>query len=177
MIPPMAPLVAWVATLHNVGDPPEDLRLWSGMGDLTYGGNVFQGVTGASGAFAGISAVEQTLGSPVSRVEAILMVPPAAVREILSFDAGPVNVDIQFIFSADYGDTWNDAPVSVHGRLSNPRLDNGVYTVEIETWTGDADRGTPKLWSDDAQKTEYPGDKAFQFAAQLESGIEARWPP
>ena len=166
-----------LATLSNIGPDKDTLRLWTGQGQFTYKGNTYEGVVGPNGAFAGISEIEHSLGAPNKRVQANIIVPPEGIREILAFDSGPVVVDIQLIYSKDGGLTWKDAPISVHGFLSSPSFENGVYSCEIETWTGDIDRGFPRLWSEDSQKRRHPDDEAFQFVKQIEAGFDARFPP
>ena len=98
-------------------------------------------------------------------------------RELLSVDTGPVSVYLRDLYSLDYGATWIEAPTALAGSLSQPKFDNGLYTVEIETLSGDADRGEPKFWSHETQKAEYPDDDGFEFTRSLSHGIDTRWPP
>lgn len=171
------PMVSWVMFLDGVGDPPEEYRVWGGLGQLNFAGEVWEGTHSANGAFAAVSTIIDEAGEKAARAEASVVVPADHVREMLEIDVGPISVYLSYIVSRDEGRTWALAPVGLAGQLSAPSFDRGIYTAEIETWAGDADRGTPKLWSDETQKAEYPDDKGFEFVRAYEQGLEARWPP
>ena len=151
--------------------------MWSGEGELNWSGEVWLGTQGENGASVGISPVTDAIGTKNRRATISLAVPAEVVRDVLAVDVGPTNVYLRYLYSTDYGKTWVESPIALAGKLSQPRFQLGVYTVEIETWAGDADRGEPKFWSDETQRVEHPGDKGFEFVRALEQGLETRWPP
>ena len=173
------PAVGWAAIIEGIGLSREYFRVWSGVGQLEIDGDVFEGTTFEGGAFASVSPIEHSVGSPSSRVNISIAVPSAVVRDMLNIDIGPVWIRVFNIVSQDNGLSWEKLPTGIAGRLSRPSFDveGSVYTIEIETYSGDADRGRPKIWSEDSQKRDYQGDRGFDFARKIESGVEIRWPP
>ena len=176
------PMVAWAMQIAGIGDMATPYLLWSGEGELSWDGETWTGTTfetpeGDKGALVAVSEVTNEAGVPSRRAQISVAVPPAAVREMLEYDVGPVSVSIHGLYSDDGGVTWKATPFQLFGHLSRPQFAGGVYTVEIETWSGDADRGQPKMWSDETQTAEHPGDKGFEFMRSLSEGVDARWPP
>ena len=159
---------AW--TCEFVG---QDFRIWSGSEPLTLGAKTY-----APGHMIGIQHAVSETGAPSRRATASFAVADPSVRAALLQDEGPALVEVQFLHSADRGITWTIAGARAMGRLSSPVLRDGIYSVEIETYKGDVDRGRPAKWSHERQvKRGAGGDLAFEMAAQLAIGIETRWPP
>ena len=147
--------------------------LWSGDTELT-----LDGKTWAPGHFITIRHAGNEIGTPARRTSATFSVTDPALRMAFLQDPGPVLVEVRFIYSADRGLTWAVAGGKHLGRLSSPVITNAAYTVEIETYRGDADRGRPVRWSHERQvKRGGEGDLAFEMASQLEAGIETKFPP
>ena len=174
-------MVGWALFLDGVGSEGEPFRVWSGEGDLEYGGETWNGTilgpSGDKGALVQIGPDQNVLGSPARRTTIAVAVPPSAVRRMLEYDAGPIPVTVDYIYSEDSGRTWQATGHSIAGRLSRPRFEGGIYSVEVETYSGDVDRGTPRMWSDEAQKQRDPTDKGFEFMRQISQGVETKWPP
>lgn len=159
-------------------------RFWSGEGDLSLDGHTWAGRSWVS-----LSAAENALDGPDKRMTVSLAVSTTSdepaereamrhLRTILMQDPGPLEVVIEWIFSRDHGQTWQRLPATFAGRLSNPVIRDGVYSIEIETWAGDVDRGRPLKWSDEDQRARAPGDRGLEYMRQLSEGIvDARWPP
>ena len=160
------PMVGWAANF--VGTP---YRYWSGEGELTLGGHAYEGRS-----FINISAYETSLDAPDVRLTASFAVADTADREPFLQDPGPLPVEIEWIHSSDGGHTWIALPRKFVGRLSQPTLHEGVYSIEIETYSGDVARGHPKRWSDEDQQRRYPGDRFFEYTRQLFHGVETRGP-
>ena len=171
------PMVAWAMLLDGIGQSADPFRVWSGMGELDYDGETWQGTQSDNGAFVGLSPLTEQSGAPVRRLTAHVAVPAEAVRMMLRVDTGPITCTIDWIYSLDSGVTWNAAGVSASGYLSAPSFSDGVYSVEIETWGGDADRGTPLYWSHETQRLRSTGDQGMEFMRALEGGVESKWPP
>ena len=161
------PLVAWLATFTGT-----DYRFWSGDAEL-----VFDGETYLRGHFFGISPAETTAEAPRKRLSVTFPVTDNVLREDLLQDPGPLTVAVNWIYSLDQGSTWFRLPRKFVGRLSRPVIRNGLYTIEIETYGGDVDRGVPRKWSDDDQQSRHAGDVGLEYLRQLASGLETRWPP
>ena len=170
-------MVGWTMEIEGIGAPPEPYRVWSGEGNLTLEDILYQGTSGDNGAFINVSSLTDEVSAPSARARVSIAVPTEAVREMLELDLGPVRVFLSYIWSGDGGRSWVRAPVGLAGLLSRPEFENGVYSVELETWAGDADRGEPRYWSHETQQSLYPGDRGFEFARSISQGVDIRWPP
>ena len=171
------PMVAWAMEIVGVGLANIPYRVWSGLGQLDWNGVIWDGTQSVNGSFVSVSPVTDKVGAPDRRASVTISVTAEMIRQLLAIDTGPVSVFLRYLYSLDNGVSWIEAPMVLAGRLSQPKFDRGLYTVEIETWSGDVDRGEPKLWSDETQRAEYPGDKGFEFIRGLSQGIDTRWPP
>ena len=165
--PSTVPLVGWLANFMDSGH-----RFWSGEGDLTIGGEVYQGNN-----FISLSTAEASLDAPRRRMTASFPAIDAALRAALMQDPGPLVVEIRWIYSLDHGQTWLFVPRKFVGRLSSPVIRAGTYTIEIETFGGDVDRGRPLRWSDEDQQRRFPGDRGMEYMRELSEGIDTKWPP
>ena len=160
--------LAW--TCEFVG---KDFRIWSGESELELNRKTY-----LPGNMISIAHATNETGAPSRRASASFAVADPSVRAALLQDEGPTLVEVQFLHSTDRGITWTIVGGRYLGRLSSPLLRDGVYSVEIETYKGDIDRGRPAKWSHERQvKRGSGGDLAFQMSAKLASGIETRWPP
>ena len=149
-----------------------DTRLWSGDSPLTFLGNVYQ-----RGDFISLRHPSNEVGVPDRRMTISFAVTDATLRSALLQDIGPAVVRGNFIFSKDNGATWEIAGNVFAGRLSNPRITNGQYSVELEKYSGDIDRGRPQRWSHERQvKRGTGGDLAFEMSAKLAAGVSTKWP-
>lgn len=161
--------VAWTAYI-----PSTSRRFWSGDEDLTFQGETWEAAVGIS-----IQNITDELGNPTRRARASFRLTDDALRVALFEDIGPTPVELQWIYSADRGISWNLIDIKFVGRLSKPTIINGTYVVELETYTGSVDRGRPIKWSHEYQMTRNPNriDTAFKRVRSLESGAEIEWPP
>ena len=172
-----APMVGWLLEIDGIGNDGTVYRVWSGFGDLEFDDVTWSGTQSANGAWMAISPVTDEIGAPVARAQVSIAVPSSVVIDMLEIDVGPAQVFLSYIYSQDHGRSWVRSPVGLAGQLSQPQFEDGVYTVEIETYAGDADRGAPRVWSHETQQAEHPGDLGFQFMRALSQGVEAKWPP
>lgn len=174
-----APQIGWAADISGIGSSRKPFRLWSGEGALTIGGKKYEGTTFDGGSFASVSPVENTAGTPRNRVSISVAVPSQAVRAMLNVDIGPVWIRVFNVVSQDGGRSWTKLPTGIAGRLSAPNFDleGSIWTAEIETWSGDADRGSTVFWSDAAQQKRHPGDIGMQYMSGYEAGVDIKWPP
>ena len=165
--PLTAPLIAWLADFKDSGH-----KFWSGENDLTLNGVLYQGRS-----FISLSTSEASLDAPRRRMTASFPAVDGELRAMLMQDPGPLIVEIRWIYSLDHGQTWLFVPRKFIGRLSTPIIREGTYTIEIETYGGDIDRGRPLRWSDEDQQRRYPGDRGMEFMRALSEGIDTKWPP
>ena len=168
------PMTGWVARFLPSGhEDALTLRLWSGDQPLT-----LEGTTYAPGHGITLLHAANEIGAPSRRVTCSFAIVDAASRAMLMQDPGPQMVEVRFVESTDKGGSWRFAPGRYIGRLSRPSIAGGLFSVELETYRGDADRGRPLKWSHERQvKRGSGGDLAFEMAADLQSGLTVRWPP
>lgn len=173
------PIVGWASEITGIGLSKTPFRLWSGEGLLSVSGKSYQGTTYSGGALIAVETSPISIGENTSRAKITMAVPTSAIREMLSIDVGPVWIDAFNIISNDNGKTWKRLPTGIAGRLSKPFFDveGSLYNVEIETYSGDSDRGVPLLWSDESLRADYPDDLGFEFMRNYETGVDIKWPP
>ena len=174
-------MIGWTLRIQNIGAPPtgattETVYWWSGENDITVNGQTYKGVQKDGAAFLSISAIEQGQGPPSERATVRMAVVPEITRRLLQQDYGPLPMRIGWVTSSDGGRSWTALPRSFSGRLSSPRLLDGIYEAEIETVLGDSDRGKPYRWSYEAYLDRH-NDKFFEAVRSYASGITSSWPP
>ena len=189
----MSQSVAWLLSFSDV-DPSKDVvsprHWWSGEGDLVFEGVTYRGASGPNGQLLEISDVSHTIDLPSARAQLQVAATAASVRHALSVNFGAVRVEVGWIWTNDpwlpqpAAGRWNRIPRRFIGRLSKPRVKDGVMLAEIETLLGDTDRGTPAYWSDATQRarvradrTSNAADAAFAQASALAGDFDLRWPP
>ena len=154
-----------------------DLLLWSGFQPMTFSGKTYMGCSDEDGnCLVSVSEVEQSLDQPNRRMTVALAMTDPAVRARFMQDFGPLPVRIQWLLGGWQGTGFRSTGFSFHGFMSKPKLLDGLYTVEIETYLGDVDRGEPVKWSHESQQVRHPGDIGFNSMRQLASGLEIKWP-
>lgn len=174
---PVNPYVHWALTVEDLGVPETDRHWWSGEGDITIDGTTYKGATVDGQVLIGISPLEHSVDQPNKRMRIQVAIDKGSLRDILAEDVGIVGVRVRWIVSGDAGQSWYDLGRSFFGRLSAPVISGGVYSMELETYLGDADKGSPLQWSDETQQVQYPGDRGFEYVRGLADGFEHKWPP
>ncbi len=163
-----AELAHWLISLPN-----SDHHFWSGIDELTFDGETYIG----AGHVISLGVAEASTGTQDKRLTAQISAADLDLRAALLQDPGPVPVEVSWIYSNNSGRTWTRVPRSVKGRLSKPQIKDGIYTIEMETYSGDIDRGRQINWSHEEQLRRHPGDLCFQDIRSLSLGIDTRWPP
>ena len=169
----------FIATIHL---QPE-IRWWTGIGEIVLPDGTYRGMP-----IINISSTEESVGAPDNRLQVSIDTnpPPSAPAQLVQAlrdlrvnvlqGLGFREVTLRRIVSNDEGRTWQILPWKFFGRLSNSQIRDGVWSVDIETFTGDTDRGRPLMWSDSTQLSRFPGDKGFNFTRVLSRGIQTPWP-
>ena len=99
-----------------------------------------------------------------------------AVQNVILAEGAPVAVEIELIY--DDGSGWQSAGIAAKGVLSGPIWQpEGTWKVTVDTSLGDADLGTPLVWSDRVQQERYPGDTGMSKMGAESESILLRWPP
>ena len=147
--------------------------LWDGGENLEYDNHTYLATKGA----ITISELPAGIEQSDRRLQLSLPLIGSVARHEALRNLGPIPIDIQWIVSEDGGVTWRMTPRRFVGRVSAPRIEGDTYTVEAETYLGDADRTMKRLWSDEDQQREYPGDLGLKYARSIHEGLDIGWPP
>lgn len=162
---------AWIAHF-----PTTNRRFWSGDFELTFGGNTYEAASGIR-----LTDVTDQLGSPDRRVQAFFRVSDPALRAVFLQDIGPEPVTIEWIVSSDRGISWTRLPIKFVGRVSMSNIDKGLFSCDLETYTGSVDKGRPMSWDHETQMSRDPSriDRAMEMASAIEAGADRQisWPP
>ena len=172
----MTAIVAWLAYFPAVGAPLNQpaYRFWSGTGTLEYLNEDWLG----AGSLISVGAAETSINQPTRRMTiALSTAGDEVLRQQLMQDPGPLEIEVRWIYSEDQGLSWLLVPRLFKGRLSRPVIADGIYTIELETYAGDVDRGRPVKWSDSDQRRRDSTDNGMGYMTTLASGFERRWPP
>ncbi|MBF2755731.1 MAG: hypothetical protein ISN29_10820 [Gammaproteobacteria bacterium AqS3] len=183
-----------------IGNRPDistkPFRFWSGDGDLRIyeyelnadgdkvrkvddeGNEIYTEYKGTNGVLSLVAPREGI--NEATRLRAVMEVTDDAIREQLSYDVGPLLVNVSWIFhrsSTSETEDWTPTKKSFRGRLSSPSLSGAQYTINVESIVADIDRGRVLNWSNDTQKARHPNDRGFEYLTELAEGIETKWPP
>ena len=144
---------------------------WTGDGDLEFDDKTFKGI----GNVLTVSPATSSISQPTNRmtVQFTLADESIAQRIVRVSDALPITTE--WIMSNDSGMNWKTTGLKYTGRLSAPKFQNGIYTVELETYRGSSQKGPQMWWSEQSQLSRHPGDRCFEYLRRLELGQQSNW--
>ena len=163
-------LAHWTAVILNIGSSNENLYLWSGEGDIEIGGKTYRGLTINGTQLSAISSMESVAGLPDRQLRIEVLAPEAIWRDLFDYDWGPLTTTVGFVLSQDGGHTWTPLNRSFTGFLSNPELNDGIFSFEVVSAISDTDQSPLQNWSEER-------DPIFANMRELENGFEIGWPP
>ena len=140
------------------------LYVWSGIGPITWNGQVWIGI----GTLGGVSTIEE--GSTVSAKGVTLTLSgldPTLLTDVMEeFQVGlPVMVTLG-VFD-DTGSLIADPVCCFSGRMDQPTIDVSGTTASIaincENRLVEMNVSVERRYTDEDQKLDYPGDLGFQF--------------
>lgn len=145
------------------------LRLWSGLGDVSWNGQTWNGAGGMLGVSAaretsGIEAVKFSVGLN-GESQALLSANLGAVRQGMDGTVwlGAIGAD---------GAVVADPRIMFKGKLDVPDVvDNGqscTLGVSYESRLIDLERARVRRYTDEDQQIDYPGDRGFEFVPSLQ---------
>ena len=141
-------------------------RFWSGRGDFSWGGDIFEG-TGDLGAIGDIeeSTAQQAFDLPMSlsgvtqdRIDRAM--DQDVIGRVAEIYRGWLDADEQLV---DVPDLW------WRGRLNTMHIELGeiaVISVTAVERLVDWDRARVQRFADNDQQRRFPGDKGFEFTAE-----------
>ena len=164
--------VIWTLTLSGA----TERRWWSGEGDLTINGQLYEGTIENNGALMNVTSVDFEDGLPQRRTQVQISVTDESIRRVMQQDMGFVEARVDWYWSQDFIN-WTRIPKFVQGFVSRPIMTDGILTAEIETFRGASLAVADCFWSQDEQERLYPDDTSFRQVSELEDGIDISWPP
>jgi len=163
------------AVLVTIDHPTAMLYLWSGTGDLSYGGNTYQGV----GLFAGIDGVVSDTTLRIWEVQLFLSGVPSTALDAVETSLRNKACTIDIAFLDERGAVIED-PI----RMADPTLDhpvinvdeNGMHTLIIKGQLGlwQLERVLAVSWTTEEQQDTYPTDVGFDLIPLL-ADKEVTW--
>jgi hypothetical protein len=145
-----------------------EVRVWSGIGDMVYGGLVWKGV-GTLGAISPIVETTQTQAQGItlqlSGVDTSLL---AAAQQYLNA-GGQAEIHLGFI---DPNGLLIDSPIMCYqGLIDQVSIDLGtkssVITVAVENKLTQLQRARGTLFTDQDQRARHPNDGGLKYVSQL----------
>lgn len=156
-------------------DLPDPVYVWSGVGTITFNGQVWDGV----GSFGGFGALEEMSDGTASQMSFNLSGIDPTFYEYL----------IEQPYRGVLAELWlgalNETMTSViagpdifyRGRLVAADLTDGdqlTIAVTVERSSRDQTRQRVRRYTDAEQQRRYPGDKFFEYQAQMQS-VQVLW--
>ena len=149
--------------------------LWSGMGDLTWDGQTWQGI----GVLGGVSEIEETTDIKANGIRVSLSGVPSNMISIALAEVRqnkPCFVYIGFLSAS--GTIIIDPYQLFAGRLDVPEIndsaDTAVLTITAENRLIDLDKARMRYYTDADLKIDYPTDKGFEYVSAIQD-IEIEW--
>ncbi len=164
--------------LGSVGTAGGTVRMWTGLGDLTWNGDVYTG----GGDLVSVGAIEEKHDSQVSAqgtVFSLSGVNPDDLSIALSEIRQGLPGKLWFaVLDGDSGVLVGE-PVQIFSGLTDvPTIDDGGDTItislSIENRLIDLERARVRRYTPEDQKAVYPDDKGFDYVAGLQEA-EVSW--
>lgn len=145
------------------------VRLWSGIGPLTWDSRTWLG----AGNFGGVSAIAETAGLAANGVSLTLSGIPSSVISITlgEYTQGrPVTIYLGFMTEA--GAVVADPFILFQGRTDTMQIDDGAQTATVtvacESRAIFAKRSGERRWTDQEQRNDYPDDGGFRYVQAIQ---------
>jgi hypothetical protein len=154
-------------TLDLEFDSPNEVYLWSGLGELSLDGNTYQG----AGELLGISELRESSDIAAYGAELTLSgIPTSLITDALQENYQGRKSIVKFgVISG--GVTYASTVFSGEMDQMNIQMgpDTCSITLDVESRLVDLNRPRIKRYTDADQKSRYPTDEAFGFVTRLQS--------
>jgi hypothetical protein len=144
------------------------VRLWTGLGDLTWNSLVWTG----AGNLLGLSAVEETTAVVANGITVSLTGIPVEYRSAAIDGARQGKAGRVWFGAISAGALVADPYLLFAGRLDVPEITFGgeTFTITITYESRLIDLTRPREWryTHESQKVLYPGDKGFEFVTVIQ---------
>jgi hypothetical protein len=144
------------------------IRLWSGIGPLSWNGYTWTGV----GTLGGISDVEETGEIKANGITVSLSGIPSDLIAAVLGDARHGKTGRVYLAFFSFGSVVADPALIFEGRLDVPSIDEGAESATIsityESELMDLERARERRWTPEDQAISYESDKGFDYVASLQ---------
>lgn len=156
-------------------DLPDPVYAWSGVGTLTFNGHDWLGV----GGFGGFGAIEETGDGTASQMAFSLSgIEPSFYTYLIEQPYRNALVELWIGALNDMMTQVSAGPNPLYrGRLVAADLTDGdqlAIQVTAERSSRDQTRQRVRRYTDAEQQRRYPGDKFFEYQAQMQS-VQVLW--
>lgn len=144
------------------------VRLWSGIGNLSWNGQTWSGV----GTLLGISGIDETAEIRASGVTISLSGIPSDLLSAALGDARSGRIGRVYLAFFSGGSIVADPILQFEGRLDVPAIEDGADTATIsisyESELIDLERARERRYTPEDQAIDFPGDLGFDYVAALQ---------
>jgi len=158
----------FVRMIFDSGESPNVLNIWSGVGDLTYGGNTYTGV----GDLLSISEIKETsdisaagINVSITGIKSSFVV----IAKNHEYQGRPLTVSLGAFDSV--GALIADPVILFSGFMDTMIIaENAEYstiTVSVENKLIAFERSKVRRYTAEDQKIDYPADKGFEFVTAI----------
>jgi hypothetical protein len=148
------------------------LYFWTGIGDLSYGGNTYTGV----GTLIGLDRIQETSEIKAAGVSVSLQgidstMISVALSELRQNRTGAIRFALLDASEAISGDAFT----VFEGRLDigeiQERPDGAVISLRYENHLIDLERARERRYTHEDQQIDYPGDRGFEYVPALQDVV------
>lgn len=144
------------------------VRLWSGVGTLSWDGKSWSGV----GTLLGISGIDETNEIRASGLTVSLSGVPSDLLSAALGDARSGKTGRVYLAFFSSGSIVADPILQFEGRLDVPAIEDGPETATIsisyESELIDLERARERRYTPEDQAIDFPGDLGFAYVAALQ---------
>lgn len=147
-----------------------DVRVWSGYGDLTFNGEIYQG----TGTLGGVSNIQESADLQANGITFSLSgVPSDLISTALGQMRQGMNAQMWFgALDVSTGQLIADPYELFTGFTDVPSIDEGAETatisITVENRLIDLERPRTRRYTKEDQNLDYPGDLGFDFVPSLQ---------
>lgn len=151
------------------------LRLWSGIGDLSWNSYTWTGV----GSLASISSVTETADTSAQGITVSLSGIPSSLVSLFLGDVRQGSAGKVYLgFTDSSGDVISSPYMLFEGRLDVPAMEesaeSAVISITYESRLIDLERPRESRYTNEDQQREFAGDLGFEFVPSLQD-ISINW--
>tara|TARA_R110000824_G_scaffold370354_1_gene559937 strand:+ start:510 stop:1118 length:609 start_codon:yes stop_codon:yes gene_type:complete len=157
-----------VRMVFDSSESPNELNLWSGIGDLTYDGEIYGGV----GDLLGISEIKETSDISATGINVTLngvKTSLIALAKSHEYQGRPLTVSLGAF--DDSGDLIANPVIVFSGFMDTMIIaENGEYStisIAVENKLIAFERARVRRYTAEDQKIDHPTDKGFEFVTAI----------